>query len=42
MYIYIYQEGMGKRTEPAEPNRTVLFGTGTNRAISRTEPNRTD
>ena len=41
------QEGIGNRTEPAEPNRTepnrtVNFVTGRNRTRNRTEPNRTE
>ena len=44
IYIYIYQEGIRNRTEPAEPNRTEPFnsGTGRNRTRNRTEANRTE
>ena len=30
------------RTEAGEPNRTVLFGTGTNRTLSRSEAKRSE
>ena len=40
----VCQEGIGNRTEPAEPNRTEPFhsGTGRNRTRKRTEANRTE
>ena len=42
--VYLLQEGIRNRTEPAEPNRTKPFdsGTGRNRTRNRTEPNRTE
>ena len=42
--VGIFQEGIRNRTEPAEPNQTEPFdsGTGRNRTRKRTEPNRTE
>ena len=42
--IQILQEGIINRTEPAEPNGTEPFnsGTGRNRTRKRTEPDRTE
>ena len=42
MYMYTGRNKKTNRTGRTEPNRTVLFGTGTNRAFSRSELNRTD